>query len=74
MKEGLRWRIGLTLVVVVLALVYVLPSFQAQESSLGKVLPDSKISLGLGNRLMFKLTGLFMLAKRAHRLLYYILD
>jgi O-methyltransferase involved in polyketide biosynthesis len=30
--------------------------------------------LGLGNRLMFRLTGPFMLAKRAHRLLYYTLD
>jgi O-methyltransferase involved in polyketide biosynthesis len=31
-------------------------------------------SLGLGISLTFKLTGLFMLAKRAHRLLYYTLD
>jgi O-methyltransferase involved in polyketide biosynthesis len=29
--------------------------------------------LGLGNILMFKITGLFMVAKRAHRLLYYVL-
>ena len=32
------------------------------------------VKLGFGDRLMFKITGLFMIAKKAHRLLYYILD
>lgn len=47
MKEGLRWRIGLTVIIAVLAFVYVLPSFKGNESAMGRFLPDSKISLGL---------------------------
>lgn len=48
MKEGLRWRIALTLVVAVMGLAYTLPSIPAFKSSpLQKILPDNKVSLGL---------------------------
>ncbi|MFV0422800.1 protein translocase subunit SecD [Oleidesulfovibrio sp.] len=48
MKEGLRWRIALTLVVAVLGLAYTLPSIPAVKSSpLQKILPDTKVNLGL---------------------------
>jgi preprotein translocase subunit SecD len=45
---GLRWRILLILVILVCGLVYVLPSIpQVKESSLGKILPEREINLGL---------------------------
>ena len=44
----LRWRIFLTLVVTVFAVVYTLPSIpQVRESSLGQYLPKEQVSLGL---------------------------
>lgn len=47
MKGSLRYRIILALLVGVLGLVYVLPSFIAQDSPLRGTLPDDEISLGL---------------------------
>ncbi|QJT08056.1 protein translocase subunit SecD [Oceanidesulfovibrio marinus] len=48
MSGNLRLRIGITLFVTLIGLIYVLPSIPAvRESSLGKVLPDTKINLGL---------------------------
>jgi preprotein translocase subunit SecD len=48
MKGNLTWRIALTLIVCVLGLVYLLPSFpQVQDSFLGKILPKDQINLGL---------------------------
>lgn len=48
MSGNLRLRIGITLFVTLIGLLYVLPSFTAvRESSLGNVLPDAKINLGL---------------------------
>ncbi len=48
MNGSLRWRILLTLVVTVVAVIFVLPSFpKLQTSGLQKILPDSEINLGL---------------------------
>ncbi len=48
MKGSLRWRIGLTLFVALLAIIYVLPTLPGvKESALGRFLPDEKINLGL---------------------------
>lgn len=48
MNGSLRWRIILTLVVLLLGAAYVLPSLPSiQKSSLSKFLPEDKISLGL---------------------------
>ncbi len=48
MKEGLRWRMLIALLVVVLGLAYALPSIPVVEKSpLAKLLPKDKISLGL---------------------------
>lgn len=48
MKEGLRWRLALTIVVTFLALVYAMPSFlPVNKSGLGEYLPSDKINLGL---------------------------
>ena len=48
MRQSIIWRMGLTLVILVLSVAYLLPSFPAvQESPLSKVLPDAKINLGL---------------------------
>lgn len=47
MKGSLRYRIILALLVGVLGLAYVLPSFVAKDSPMRKVLPDDEISLGL---------------------------
>ncbi|WP_462323653.1 protein translocase subunit SecD [Desulfoplanes sp.] len=48
MNGSLRWRVILTLVVAVVALAYVLPSFpRLQTSGLKKILPASEINLGL---------------------------
>jgi preprotein translocase subunit SecD len=48
MNGSLRWRIIFTLVVAVVAIAFVLPSFpNLQTSGLKKVLPDSTINLGL---------------------------
>ncbi len=48
MKESLRWRIGLALVVVLVGLIYVLPSFPSvRNSALGNILPSDTINLGL---------------------------
>ncbi len=43
-----RWRIALAMLVFAVSLVYVLPSIPwVQNSSLSKILPDSRINLGL---------------------------
>ena len=48
MNEGLRWRLALALAVLLLAIAYVLPSIPAIKSSpLAKILPDSRVNLGL---------------------------
>lgn len=48
MKGSLRWRVMLTLVVAIVAIAYVLPSFpRLQTSGLKKILPSSEINLGL---------------------------
>jgi preprotein translocase subunit SecD len=48
MNGSLRWRIILTLIVAVVAIAFVLPSFpKLQTSGLQKILPDSSINLGL---------------------------
>ncbi|MFO7817866.1 MAG: protein translocase subunit SecD [Thermodesulfobacteriota bacterium] len=45
---GLRWRIILILIVLIFGLLYVLPSVpQIKDSSLGRILPDDEINLGL---------------------------
>ena len=47
----LRWRIALTLVVTVFAVVYTLPSIpQVRESPVGQFLPKEQVSLGLDLR------------------------
>ncbi|WP_419779995.1 protein translocase subunit SecD [Maridesulfovibrio sp.] len=48
MNGSLRWKIVLTLLVVVLGVAYLLPSLPAvQNSGMARFLPDDKISLGL---------------------------
>ncbi len=48
MNGSLRWRMILTLVVAVMAIAFVLPSFpKLQTSGLNKILPDNEINLGL---------------------------
>lgn len=48
MKEGLRWRMLVALLVTVLGLAYALPSIpMIGKSPLQKLLPEDKISLGL---------------------------
>ena len=48
MKEGLRWRMLVALLVTVLGLAYALPSIPVVGTSpLQKILPEDKISLGL---------------------------
>jgi preprotein translocase subunit SecD len=47
MKGSLRWRIALTLVVTLLAVLYALPSVVSEKSSLRSFLPDDTINLGL---------------------------
>lgn len=44
---GLRWRLSLSILVFVLALVYTLPSVPVVGPALQGVLPKSKINLGL---------------------------
>lgn len=48
MNSMLRWKTGLSLVVLLLGLAYLLPSIPGvKDSSLGKVLPSDTINLGL---------------------------
>ncbi len=48
MKEGLRLRLALAVLVLLLGIAYVLPSIPAiNQSALAKILPDNRISLGL---------------------------
>ncbi|WP_320170036.1 protein translocase subunit SecD [Maridesulfovibrio sp.] len=48
MNGSLRWKIVLTLLVVVFGVAYLLPSLPAvQKSDLARLLPEDKISLGL---------------------------
>lgn len=48
MNGSLRWKIVLTLLVVVFGVAYLLPSLPAvQNSGMARFLPDDKISLGL---------------------------
>ena len=48
MRQGLRWRIAVTVLVMALALIYLLPALPGmQNSSLRRFLPDSNINFGL---------------------------
>ncbi|CAK7047367.1 MAG: Protein translocase subunit SecD [Desulfovibrio sp.] len=48
MRQGLRWRIAVTAMVLVFALIYLLPALPGmQNSSLRRFLPDSNINFGL---------------------------
>lgn len=48
MKEGIRWRLAVVLLVVVAAITYVLPSLPGVASSpIARFLPQDKIALGL---------------------------
>ncbi|MBQ7585702.1 MAG: protein translocase subunit SecD [Desulfovibrionaceae bacterium] len=47
---GLRWRLGLAILVFLISLIYALPSFLGQGSVLEGVLPNSRINLGLDLR------------------------
>ena len=48
MRQGLRWRLAVTLAVIVLSLAYLLPALPGmQNSALRRVLPDSSINFGL---------------------------
>ncbi|MFW6176863.1 MAG: protein translocase subunit SecD [Desulfohalobiaceae bacterium] len=47
MGGRLLWRVAIAVLVLGLGVVYALPSFVSQESSLQKVLPDRQINLGL---------------------------
>ena len=44
---GLRWRLGISVLVFVLCLVYALPSIPGIGTALERILPSSKINLGL---------------------------
>ncbi len=44
---GLRWRLSIALLVFILCLVYALPSIPGMQAIFGRLLPDSKINLGL---------------------------
>ncbi len=46
MRQGLSWRIGVTVLAIFLSLIYLLPGF-APNSALTRFLPDSRINLGL---------------------------
>lgn len=48
MRDGLRWRIGVTVLVIAISLLYLLPALPGmQNSSLRRFLPDSGINFGL---------------------------
>jgi len=48
MRQGLRWRLAVTILVLGLALLYLLPAMPGmQNSSLRRFLPDSSINFGL---------------------------
>ena len=48
MNSTLRWRIALTLIVLIISVAYCLPSIPGMsQSPLGKLLPSDKVSLGL---------------------------
>ena len=55
MKQGLVWRIGLTLCVLVATVLFVLPTFvlppqdadSTEKSGLARLLPDARVNLGL---------------------------
>lgn len=48
MQGSLRWRVILIIIVLILGMIYALPSVPGIESSgLTKILPDNKINLGL---------------------------
>ncbi|MBO4369311.1 MAG: protein translocase subunit SecD [Desulfovibrio sp.] len=47
---GVRWRLAIALAVFFLALFYALPSFLGQGSSFERILPSSRINLGLDLR------------------------
>ncbi|MFP4107806.1 MAG: protein translocase subunit SecD [Desulfonatronovibrio sp.] len=51
MKGNLQWKIPVILLVLIVSLLYFLPSFPGiQKSSLGKILPDKQVNLGLDLR------------------------
>ena len=51
MKGNLQWKIPIILLVLILSLLYFLPSFSAvKDSPLGKFLPDKQVNLGLDLR------------------------
>lgn len=48
MRQGLRWRLAVTFLVLALSLIYLLPALPGmQNSSLRRLLPDSSINFGL---------------------------
>ncbi|MDR1125047.1 MAG: protein translocase subunit SecD [Deltaproteobacteria bacterium] len=48
MKQHVLWKIGLSLIVLIVSVIFLLPSFPAvKESSLAKILPDKQVNLGL---------------------------
>ncbi|WP_045216259.1 protein translocase subunit SecD [Desulfonatronovibrio magnus] len=51
MKGNLRWKIPVILLVLIISLLYFLPSFSGiKNSSLGDILPDRQVNLGLDLR------------------------
>lgn len=51
MKGNLRWKIPVILLVLIISLLYFLPTFSGmKESSLGTILPDKQVNLGLDLR------------------------
>lgn len=48
MRQGLRWRLAVTLAVIVLSLAYLIPALPGmRDSALRRFLPDSSINFGL---------------------------
>ncbi len=51
MKGNLKWKIPVILLVLIISLLYFLPSFPGiQQSQLGKILPEKQVNLGLDLR------------------------
>lgn len=44
---GLRWRLGISIAVLILCLIYALPSIPGLGAKMESILPDSRINLGL---------------------------
>lgn len=51
MQQRVLWKIGLSLIVLIVSVIFLLPSFPGvKESPLGAVLPDKQVNLGLDLR------------------------